>query len=695
MTRTMKDEYISKHAKAAPGKENRQPAPAARTAAPVRPTQPDARASAAAGRPAPRRAPAKKKGPSAAVIVILLVIILLAAAVLGGVWYFMLRPGAGGLDAALTQTPAPAATEEPLAAAPEPTPEATPAPTPEATPAPPEKLVYEADYSADAEALLAELSEKRDTNGHILTAGESGIDVAAADGSSWTVPCDGTIDSVFILGNGHAAASAWTGNDHVLLLLSQDSGAVEKQLALPSSAVAFGDGDEKYSYYYSDGTELYGADVETGTSEPILNWTEADVAGSRVSAVKAEEDGSFACLLSVWDDATFSYAVSAVNVNAMPESAAPEKEKLVLLTANPIEAVQDAIVSFNLDNSETAIVMKTIEFAEGGDPLAEVRAFADEKNEGKLPDIIDLTGLPFEAMALCDMLEDLSPYLANDGELSESSILPAVLEAAKFNGKLYSTCSGFSVATLVGPGRLFSRDGWTPYECSSIASTMGQGTYLFGPYDTQQAVLYDMLGVNFTHFVDWENRSCTFNNGDFNSLLELVKRVPSETRDADELSDIKNNIQLLRRSAVYSPADFAGLREGFSAPKFIGMPSFESRGNGISLNRDYAVSASCANKEAAWQFVRMCFTEAYQAESWSIPSNANAYENYLASSGAEAADTDLFRSMVENAVPADVSPAVFGVIWDACKGYLTGGDSVYAAAEAVQNAMSGYLADIG
>ena len=202
----MKDEYISKHAKAAPGKENRQPAPAARTAAPARPTQPDVRASAAAGRPAPRRAPAKKKGPSAAVIVILLVIILLAAAVLGGVWYFMLRPGAGGLDAALTQTPAPAATEEPLAAAPEPTPEATPAPTPEATPAPPEKLVYEADYSADAEALLAELSEKRDTNGHVLTAGESGIDVAAADGSSWTVPCDGYIDSVFILGNGHAAA---------------------------------------------------------------------------------------------------------------------------------------------------------------------------------------------------------------------------------------------------------------------------------------------------------------------------------------------------------------------------------------------------------------------------------------------------------------------------------------------------------
>lgn len=704
----MKDEYISKHAKSSSDGGDKRTARAKRSRGPARTmenksaaaysvrdssrTGRTSQASPAAG----RKKSAKKKGPSAAVIIVLLLIILLAAAVLAGVWYYMLRPGAGGVDPVVNVTPTPAETQAPVTETPElpPAAEVTEAPVPEETPAPPEKLVYEADYSADADALLSELSEKHDANGHTLTVGETGIDVTAADGSSWTVPCDGYIDAIIILGDGRGAASAWTENDHILFVLSQDSGSVEKQLTLGDSVVAFGDGNASYSYFCSDGTELYGVNAENGQKEWILNWTEADVAGSRVCAIKAMEDGSFACLLNVWDDETFSYAVSAVNVNALPESAVPEKKKLVLLTANPVESVQDAIVSFNLGNEETDIVMKAVEFSPDGDPLAEIRTYADTYLEGKLPDVYDLTGLPFEEMALSDMLEDLTPYLSSDAELSEDSVLSAVMDAAKFGGKLYSTCSGFSVSTVVGPGRLFSSNGWTPYECSSIASTMGQGTYLFGPFDTQQSVLYDMLAVNFTHFVDWQEKTCNFNMGDFNSLLELVKKVPVSGREADELADIKNNVQLLRRSAVYSPADLAGLSEGFTSPKFIGMPSFDSKGNGLTLNRDYAVSASCTDKEAAWQFVRMCFTEEYQAGSWDIPSNVNAFENYITTSGAEAADTELFRTMIEEAVPADVSPAVFSVIWDACKGYLTGGDSVYAAAEAVQNAMNAYLSAI-
>ena len=179
------------------------------------------------------------------------------------------------------------------------------------------------------------------------------------DGS--TVPCDGTPGGLVLLGNGRAAVISWNENTQKLHILREDLSAVEETISLPSYALCFADGNSRYLYFYSTGTDLYG--VEEGSSEPILilNWTAADVSGSRISNITAGNDNTFYCLSNAWQDDSFTYSSSLITVSATPKDPSAQKKELILLSVNPVEELQDAIVSFNKSQDETVIALKTFD----------------------------------------------------------------------------------------------------------------------------------------------------------------------------------------------------------------------------------------------------------------------------------------------------------------------------------------------
>ena len=117
-----------------------------------------------------------------------------------------------------------------------------------------------------------------------------------------------------------------------------------------------------------------------------------------------------------------------VKITGSPKSPEAGKTELILLSVNPLESLQDAIVSFNRENGNTRILLKAFE-PDDSEPemIRSIRKFADDELGGRFPDLLDLTGLPYEAMAAVGLLEDLTPYLNQDAELS-GNILPQVLE---------------------------------------------------------------------------------------------------------------------------------------------------------------------------------------------------------------------------------------------------------------------------
>ena len=641
----------------------------------------------------------KKRRGSGAVIGIALFLIVAALIILGVVWFVILKPGLsqqGSDTAAPVSSPV---SEEAVSPTPEPTPESTPEPTPE-----PElayssvsRVIGSGDYITDGvvdgitfrNPSVASLSDGRSlsiTDGEVVVLGTGGQ-------QEGTIPCDGTPGGLVLLGNGRAAVISWVENQQKLQILREDLSSVEETIALPSSAVCFADGNSRYLYFYSTGSDLYGVEENNSEPVPILNWTAVNVSGSRVSNITVGDNNTFYCLSNTWQDDSFSYSSSLITVSGTPKDPSVQKKELVLLSVNPVEDLQDAIVSFNKSQDTTAIILKTFDPAE--DDVETVRALlqlAGNSKDNACPDILDLTGMPYETLAAAGMLEDLYPLLDADGELSRTSFVPQALSAMEVNGKLYGTSSGFTLGTVVGPARLLGNmKSWTIRDFNNITSTMGEGTYAFGAVDTQSNVLYDLLGIHLHRFVNWENMTCSFDNADFTSVLEFIRKLPADYLDTVDAEQIQKNIQLFLRTTLYAAEDLQAAGSNYASPVYVGLPVIEGGGNVLNLQKGFAITASCADKEAAWQFIRSSLTAEAQAKSWVFPSNADAFDAYIASAGESAA---LLRELLSNSSGNSADPAIHKLVLDNISGFLKGAESSATAASKVQSAVSEYLSSL-
>lgn len=641
----------------------------------------------------------KKRGGGGAVIGIALFLIVAALIVLGVVWFVMLKPGLSqqGSDQAVPVSSPQSA--EAVSPTPEPTPEATPEPTPE-----PElayssasRVVGSGDYLTDGvfenitfrNPSVLSLSDSRSlsvADGEVAVLGSSGQPES-------TVPCEGTPGGLVLLGNGRAAVISWDENVQKLLFLNEDLSAVEKTVSLPSSAVCFADGNSRYLYYYSTGADLYGVKDDSSEPVPILNWTAVNVSGSRISNITAGDDNTFYCLSNTWQDDSFSYSSSLITVSGSPKDPSVQKKELILLSVNPVEDLQDAIVGFNKSQDDAVIILKTFDPAESDvETVHTLLQLTGNNEDSSSPDILDLTGMPYETLAAAGMLEDLYPLLDADKELSRTSFVPQTLSAMEVNGKLFGTSSGFTIGTVVGPSRLLGNmKSWTVRDFNNITSTMGEGTYAFGAADTQSNVLYDLLGIHLHRFIDWEKMTCSFDNTDFASLLDFVRKLPADYLDTVDTEQIEKKIQLFLRTTIYAAEDLQVAGSSFANPVYVGLPVIEGSGNVLNLQKNFAVTASCADKEAAWQFIRSTLTAEAQSKSWVFPSNADAFEAYIASAGESAS---LLRELLSNSSGNFADSAIHALVLENIGSFLKGAESSATAASKVQSAVSDYLASL-
>ena len=636
------------------------------------------------------RAPAPRRKKSGRVIAVLLFLIVAAAIVLAAVWFGVLRPAMSGgaqesISAEVPAEPAPVQTSEP-------TPEPTLEPTPEPTPEPVRETHYTSAYTPLGSGMILsgeydgtffrESTRITDANGNDLSVSEDGTQVG-------NVSVSGYVTNLLRLSDGRIAAVSWVENAQKLSIFNAASDAVEETIDLSSSALCFADGAGDYSFYYSTGDSLFGYKMAEKTEELIFNWLDADVSGSRVSNIVTEDGKSFRCLVNSWSDAQSGYETSLVTVTAQ-EGTAQNKTELVMVSANPVDTLQDAVVAFNRSSETAHITLKTISVADGANPVAEIRQLAQQS--GKMPDLIDLTSMPYEALAASGMLEDLTPYLENDGELNLNSLVPQVLSALQFNGKLYGTAEGFSLATVVGPARLLDgMEGWTFQQYNNIVSTMGEGMYAFGAADTRSSILYEVLGMNLNRFVDWNNLTCTFNTAEFARILEFAKRLPAEPRDTNDAELIQKKVQLLQRTALYSAGDASKATAAFTDPVIIGLPVIEGPGNVLNLRKGFAMGSDCADKDAAWQFIRSGILSSAQNSSWPFPSNQNAFENALAVAGEQA---ELVRLILSHAAPNAENDLIYNLVLENAADYFAGNGNSGEAAQRVQDAVVSYLATI-
>ena len=249
---------------------------------------------------------------------------------------------------------------------------------------------------------------------------------------------------------------------------------------------------------------------------------------------------------------------------------------------------------------------------------------------GKIPDIIELgtsgetTEFSYRKLAEGGYLEDLWPYIENDPSLGRAKVIEAPLKASEINGGLYVAFDSFWLHTMLGSKSVVGdRIGWTVEDLLEAFDTMPEGSVIvetFRDYSMREHLLASFLYGFSDLFIDWEDGRCFFDNETFRSILDLVKRVPDKAawheyypEESDRYAEYRHRqmdgVAMLSDLGLTSPRIMQQNDFFFDGVTCIGYPVGDgSTGayiepTGIKL----AMSSTCKDKEAAWQYIRRTF----------------------------------------------------------------------------------------
>ncbi len=239
-------------------------------------------------------------------------------------------------------------------------------------------------------------------------------------------------------------------------------------------------------------------------------------------------------------------------------------------------------------------------------------------------------------------LEDLLPYLDGDEGLSREDFVESLLNAVEIDGKLYGTIPSFSIFTMFGPNsQVADCSPSTFVEFLQLAQDRGGVARLIGQNYTAMDFLDTVLRVASDEFVDFSAMTADFDNDNFRALLELCAEF-DQGADGDKSGAILNYCAVSSFMETQYYEAYYG-----DTIAFLGCPSASAVKNYfINIIDQYGINANSKNKDGAWRFIRLLFTEEYQIDEYvvsafpSFPSNKNALQALAEKSMSTLYDTD-------------------------------------------------------
>lgn len=485
-----------------------------------------------------------------------------------------------------------------------------------------------------------------DDKGNLVLCSDSNLAAFAPDGSqAYSIPINGYVYSLVKLRDGRVGALTLDMTDYnfTLNIIDPASGAFEnKTYIMPNNAYDLIPGGGDYDLYYTSGVNFYGYSLENEQAEKLFNWINCDVDSSELWLVTVNDDGTINGFSGDYDEKAETYSIDYITVTKVPYDSVPHKDALSMAVLYMNDNTQKAIIDFNRSNDKYRIdVTDYSEYNTQDDYSAGLTKLTTEIMAGNMPDIIALDSeLPYRQMAAKGLLEDLYPYIDADPELDRDDYFQNVFSALEVNGGLYDAAAGFGIITAVGATSVVGdKPGWTYDDYYAALATMPEGCEGFDFGYDKNNLLTICLALDLDDYMDWSTGECHFDSENFVKLLEFANQGQKEfdyenyeySAEDSSVNRIKEGKQMLTIATFYSPDFMYGnYSQTFGAPvTCIGFPTMHGVGSMMVIADGYAMSSTCSNKEAAWQFIRTFMTEKYQNDCYYLPTNKNVFEKQL------------------------------------------------------------------
>jgi len=480
-----------------------------------------------------------------------------------------------------------------------------------------------------------------DEDGNLYVASGDRLDVLSPEGQL-LFTLDGFVDSLISLPDGTVASMGWT-QDAGRAMTEIDVGTEDwgDAIEVPVNAHTAFPGNDEFLFVFNDQTALFGFDAELDEPVQILSWIDSDVSIDGLGNITFLDDGRLFVTTENWG--ADGSGTELVFLTRMRYEDLPERTLLTLATFGLNWVVRSAIIDFNRTSTTHRIqVIDYSRYNTFDDWTVGMTRLTTEMIAGRVPDIIDVSRLPYEQYMARGLLMDLYSFIDEDPELSRSDLMENVLSVIEIDGELPFVFSGFGIHTVTGsPAVVGATPGWTVEEFITTLDANPQADMPMGNWLTRESFLHMSVMLGMHNFVDWGSGTVNFDGGDFAALLEIANRFPPEpdrddeatvrewTEDdwVDPVELIATGRQIMERSWLW---DFHSLQRTISLfggdIVFKGFPTENRNGHTLFTETSLAITTSSVDPDGAWSFVRTVLTEDFQREMWGFPTSRILFE---------------------------------------------------------------------
>ena len=414
--------------------------------------------------------------------------------------------------------------------------------------------------------------------------------------------------------------------------------ALGAAISIPNVGWEIMPGSGDYDILIGDGNNLWGYTLEQQSEEPVklLNWLESDILYNDIQNITMLSDDVIICTNSSYNRAAQEITYELLVLTKTPYSELPEKTVLTLAAFYVGSNLREAVVLFNRTNPNYRIhIIDYSEFSTDTEWDAGLTRLSTEIISGVVPDILDVSSLPYKEYAARGLLTDIYTMIDADPTLNRNDFVQGAFRAAELDGSLYQVFPSFYVTTMVGnPNVLGPEPGWTMDEFSAVLAAHPEADMPLGMWLTRMNMLQGAVSFAMDDYIDWAAGTVHFDTPQFIQLLELCTRFPDEIDYSDDnwvSSDeaIAQGRQIMMQTSVSGFTDTMWNKMMFDGEVvYKGFPNESRAGNSLSAESSLALIETSPNKDAAWSFIRTILDEPWQSAYiyWGFPTNQASFD---------------------------------------------------------------------
>lgn len=433
--------------------------------------------------------------------------------------------------------------------------------------------------------------------------------------------------------------------------------------------------------FLNNGSSIVEYDTD-GSCSKAIEWQDLSIDGKDVRSIFKITDKKYLC---------------ASNKKVFLVASVEETVNRTILKLATIDETRVAPLVAEFNRTSKDYFIQIIEY----DSKSQLRLNTELISE-EAPDIIELTSITIAPSTY--LLEDLVPYFEQDKDINLDDFTGNIIESMLVDGRLTSIIDSYCIQTLAARADIVGDKAWTMQNMLSVFHENKDLVYAFPCWMSPEELLLWVCNVSNGEFIDWESGTCSFDSDEFVAWLKFCKEMPTENSISEYISDYDPSV--LMTVQVFQTVQWIDtITKNYMGAEitYVGFPCNDSVGCYYSKNElglRMAISATSRNKEAAWEFIKMMFSDNWQKKVVGIPVIQQELSARLSGLILDK-ENNVMQSDIDNFLRLNEKTNSFlynntiirDIIMESAQAYFSGEKSAEDVAAIIQSKVSIYLSE--